>query len=444
MMLVSRGRARAYAAVGLPRPARLARPRGAPLCTVAAPAPAPPVAVAPVDETLSVAPMMDYTCRHFRHLMRLLSSRAVLYTEMVVANAVQHNLGDLERWYGCTDGHEHGAPRDVLQLGGSDAAMLALASRAALAYPYSAINLNCGCPSERVAGSGAFGASLMRDPAHVAALCAAMADATGGALPISVKCRIGVDDDDSYEQLRAFVDAVSAGGGVRHFIVHARKAILNMKLSPADNRKIPPLRPELVHALVADYAGAGLRFTLNGGITSLTDARAQLDASPRLAGVMIGRDVINRPFYYAHADRVLYGCADARARAPPSRGDVLAAYAAYARQQLQLGARESGLLKPVHNLFHGEAGGRAFRRQLARTLDEHGARAAVLALEDVAAACVPDRVLSARADERAPDAPEREAERAAGVGVGVGTSSAGMDASHSLSHAERGVQSYVC
>lgn len=382
---------------------RSAAMRAAPICTAS-------TARDGSGELFSVAPMMEYTDRHFRHMMRLVSSRAVLYTEMVVSNAVVHNSGDLDRWYGCTDGHDFGAPRDVLQLGGSDAALLASASRAALAYPYSAINLNCGCPSERVAGSGAFGASLMRKPEHVASLCAAMADATGGVLPITVKCRIGVDDDDSYEQLCAFVDAVSAAG-VRHFIVHARKAILNMKLSPADNRKIPPLRPEVVHALVADYADKGVRFTLNGGLGGLADAAAHLHASPRLAGVMVGRDVVNRPFHYAHTDRVLYGAASAAsssARPAPCRGDVLSGYAAYAREQLALGSRESCLLKPVHNLFHGAPGARSFRRRLAQITEEQGAREAVLRMEEAATACVPQAVLTERADERARDAPERE------------------------------------
>lgn len=399
------------AAMRLARLGRHASARAAPRCA----APAPPSAVG--EELFSVAPMMDYTDRHFRHLMRLLSRRAVLYTEMVVANAVVHNGADLGRWYGCTDGAELGGPRDVLQLGGSDEAMLASAARAALGFPYSAINLNCGCPSERVAGSGAFGASLMRSPSRVASLCSAMLHATGGALPVTVKCRIGVDDDDSYEQLRAFIDAVSAAG-VSHFVVHARKAILNAKLSPADNRRIPPLRPELVHALAADYSG--LRFTLNGGIGGLADAAAHLRASPSLAGVMVGRDVVSRPFHYAHADRLLYGQQQEGGEAPPPpcRGEVLAAYAAYARAQLGLGARESGLLKPVHNLCHGAQGARAFRRRLAQLSEERGAAQAVLRMEEEAAACIPHEVLSQRADEHAWDAPEREA-RGGGSAAGA-------------------------
>jgi tRNA-dihydrouridine synthase A len=380
----------------------------------------------PASELFSVAPMMEYTDRHFRHMMRLVTSRAVLYSEMVVSNAVHHNRGTangIDRWYACTDGAEFGGPRDVLQLGGSDPLTLATASREALAYPYSAINLNCGCPSERVAGSGAFGASLMRDPHHVAKLCDAMAEATRGALPITVKCRIGVDDDDSYESLRGFVDAVSAAG-VRHFIVHARKAILNMKLTPAENRVVPPLKHEYVHALASDYATAGVRFTLNGGIGSLGDAAAHLARSPNLAGIMIGRDVVNRPFYYAHADRVLYAAADdARAEArggrdgaasvagsvAPSRAEVLTSYAAYARAQLAAGARESALIKPVHNLFHGAPGARAFRRELARVQAEEGGRAAVYAFEEAARKCVPEPFMAARADADAWDAPEREA-----------------------------------
>jgi len=392
-----------------------------PLCTATAPAPSPSVGAgrAADAELFSVAPMMDYTDRHFRHMMRLVSRRAVLYSEMVVANAVHHTLGQMQtgsnepmidRWYACSDGHDFGAPRDVLQLGGSEAFTLASASRSALAFPYSAINLNCGCPSERVAGAGAFGASLMRNPEHVASLCAAMGEAVGGKIPITVKCRIGVDDDDSYEQLRNFVDVVS-GAGVSHFIVHARKAILNMKLTPAENRVVPPLRHDIVHALVADYESQGIRFTLNGGIGSLPDAEKHLTASPRLEGIMIGRDVCNRPFYYAHVDRVLYsatGAPLADGGLAPSRGEVLTAYAAYAREQLRLGARENGLIKPIHNLFFGVQGARAFRRHLSVLVQEKGARAAVLSFEEAAAHCIPDYAMSVRADAEAWDAPERE------------------------------------
>jgi tRNA-dihydrouridine synthase A len=369
--------------------------------------------------------MMEYTDRHFRHLLRLLSKRAVLYSEMVVSNAVHHNrqtTAGIDRWYSCTDGWELGGPRDVLQLGGSDAEMLASAATEALAYPYSAINLNCGCPSERVAGSGAFGASLMRDPAHVASLCAAMGEATRGELPITVKCRIGVDDDDSYEQLARFVEIVS-GAGVSHFIVHARKAILNMKLTPHENRVVPPLKYEHVHRLVADFESARVQFTLNGGICALPEVAAQLAISPQLAGVMVGRDVVNRPWHYAHVDRLLHGDAPHGGR---TRESVLQQYAKYAEAELRAGARETALLKPVHNLFHGTPGARAFRRQLAALQAERGAAYAVRSLVETAASCIPEAVLRACADADASDAPEREAASAEGAAVGT---SAAMDAS---------------
>lgn len=372
---------------------------------------APPM---PSPERFSVAPMMDYTDRHFRYFFRLLSRRAVLYTEMVVANSIVYNPDNVERWLGCVDGAEFGAPRDVLQLGGSAAEPLKTASRRALEFPYSAVNLNCGCPSERVAGSGAFGASLMREPEHVASLCAAMLEGTRGELPVTVKCRIGVDDDDSYEALRRFVDVVS-GAGVQHFVVHARKAILNMHLTPHQNRNVPPLRPEMVYALADEFEPARVRFTLNGGIVSVAQARECLERAPRLAGVMVGRDVTNRPFHWAHSERALYG--GGAAHAAPTRGEVLAAYAAYARRELrERGARESALIKPLHNLFHGAPGARGFRRALAQLTAEHGAGAAVDGIEAAAEGAVPIDVLNEPADERARDAPERDyAESARGA-----------------------------
>jgi hypothetical protein len=199
------------------------------------------------DERLSLAPMMEYTDRHLRFLLRLLSTRMVLYTEMITAMALVHCSDDArDRFLRFNDPGEHPV---VLQLGGSDAAMLREAARMALPYGYDAINLNCGCPSERVSGSGCFGAALMREPQLVAELCRAMGEGAEGKVPITVKCRIGVDDDDSYEQLARFVKVVSEGSPVRHFVVHARKAILG-GLSPEQNRKVPPLKYPYVYRLV--------------------------------------------------------------------------------------------------------------------------------------------------------------------------------------------------
>lgn len=207
--------------------------------------PSTPAAWLP-DERISLAPMMEYTDRSLRFLLRLLSRRMVLYTEMVVSTALHYNEEMRDRSLRFNAPDEHPV---VLQLGGADAAMLKEASRLALPYGYDAINLNCGCPSERVSGSGCFGAALMREPQLVAELCTAMGEGVEGQVPITVKCRIGVDDDDSYAQLAEFVRVVSKQSPVRHFVVHARKAILG-GLSPEQNRKVPPLKYPYVYRLV--------------------------------------------------------------------------------------------------------------------------------------------------------------------------------------------------
>ena len=224
-------------------------------------------------EAFSVAPMMDYTDRHFRYLFRLLSSEAVLYTEMVTAatlvdgaGAARH--GDGRRWLGFED---HSG-RTVLQLGGADPKALGAATALATrqGYGYAGVNLNCGCPSDRVAGKGSFGAALMRDADRVAACCEAM----GAHAPVSVKCRIGVcdtvgdmtdDDERLYESLAAFVSRVADVGGVRRFVVHARVAVLS-GLTPDKNRKVPTLKPHLVTRLAEDFPS--LEVVTNGEVTS--------------------------------------------------------------------------------------------------------------------------------------------------------------------------------
>ncbi len=195
--------------------------------------------------------MMEYTDRHLRFLLRLLSHRMVLYTEMITSQTLHFNPEARDRFLRFNAPEEHPV---VLQLGGADPALLREASSLALPYKYDAINLNCGCPSERVSGAGCFGAALMREPRQVAELCTAMEEGAGGEVPITVKCRIGVDDDDSYEQLAEFVRVVSEGSGVRHFVVHARKAILG-GLSPEQNRKVPPLKYPFVYRLVKVMKG---------------------------------------------------------------------------------------------------------------------------------------------------------------------------------------------
>lgn len=250
----------------------------------------------------SVAPMMEYTDRHQRYLTRIMSKHTVLYTEMVTCYALCNNPST-ERFLRASIPFEEPL---VLQLGGADPTMMAKAAVMGAKYGYKEFNINCGCPSERVAGVDCkygFGAALMSNPVLVGQIAHAMADATG--LPVTVKCRIGVDEADSYEELVRFIDTVSKGN-VNHFIIHARKAILGKKFTPADNRKIPPLRYEVVHRLVRDLPH--LQFTINGGIMSIDEAVQQINHG--VHGVMVGRAVTDKPFHWRHVDSKLFGQAD--------------------------------------------------------------------------------------------------------------------------------------
>ena len=229
---------------------------------------------------LSVAPMMDWTDRHCRVFHRVLAPGARLYTEMVHAQAVRH--GDRERLLGF-DPVEHPV---ALQLGGSDPVALADAARIGEAFGYDEINLNVGCPSDRVQ-AGRFGACLMKEPALVADAVAAMASAVS--VPVTVKCRLGVDELEDYEVFRSFVDTVAAAG-CQLFVVHARKAWLS-GLSPKENREIPPLRHDWVHRLKQERPE--LRIVLNGGLVDLQSTLAHLAA---VDGVMLGRAAYHEPY----------------------------------------------------------------------------------------------------------------------------------------------------
>lgn len=321
-------------------------------------APAPKQGAEKNAELFSVAPMMEYTDRHQRTLFRLLSRHAKLYTEMVTTNALVRNEEDPVRFLDADFGVE--GPL-VLQLGGSDPGQMRDAARIAYKYGYREMNINCGCPSEKVAGAGCFGAALMQSPSLVSDLSNAVGDATG--TPATIKCRIGVNDDDSYEQLAAFVDHVSRHGGVQHFSVHARKAVLGANFSPDDNRKIPPLKHDFVFRL-AEEDFPHLKFSLNGGIESLQDCRRVLDAHPALAGVMVGRACVNSVFQWASVDSVLFR--DQAGDPGLSRREVLVRYATYAdgiERSQGIRARRS-LVKPLLGLFTGEPRGRLFRAKL--------------------------------------------------------------------------------
>ncbi|KAL6660442.1 hypothetical protein ACP70R_001988 [Stipagrostis hirtigluma subsp. patula] len=276
----------------LHRPSLPSAPRGRP-CRAASSASAP-AAGEHLPPLFSVAPMMDWTDNHYRTLARLISRHAWLYTEMVVAETIVHQKDNLDRFLAFPE-EQHPI---VLQIGGSNLDNLAKATELANAYRYDEINLNCGCPSGKVAGHGYFGARLMFDPEGDAM----SAIAANSDVPVSVKCRIGVDDRDSYEELCEFVDKVISKSPTRHFIIHARKALLS-GLSPAENRKVPPLKYEYYFALLRDFPG--VQFTLNGGITSIDQVSASIRQGAHR--VMVGRAAYNNPWnMLAHVDGEVY------------------------------------------------------------------------------------------------------------------------------------------
>ena len=307
----------------------------------------------------SVAPMMEYTDRHMRTLQRLMSSEAVLYTEMVTTNAIVRNTHDTRRFLGWNYNVEEPV---VLQLGGSDPEQMKIASKIASNEGYNQININCGCPSDKVAGAGCFGASLMLKPDLVAQLSLAVGEATGR--PATIKCRIGVDDNDSYEQLVNFVRTVHEVGKVSHFIVHARKALLGGKFSPEDNRKIPPLKYDYVYNLIKDFPH--LHFSINGGINTMEEIKHHLDKG--VAGVMIGRAVINTPYYWRNIDSQLYDKPDAML----PRREIIEKYSTYAQhiENTEGQRARRALIKPVLNLFSGEPNGKLFRRIMDSTVND--------------------------------------------------------------------------
>jgi tRNA-dihydrouridine synthase A len=303
----------------------------------------------------SIAPMMEWTDTHYRVLARLHTRKARLYTEMVTSAAIIH--GDRERLLGY-DASEHPI---AVQLGGSDPQDLARAAKICAEFAYDEINLNVGCPSDRVQ-NGAFGACLMREPALVARCVAAMKEASG--LPVTVKCRIGVDDQEPREALFAMAQAV-LGAGADALIVHARKAWLK-GLSPKENRDIPPLDYGLVHEL--KQAWPEVPIAINGGLEALDAMRAQLDC---LDGVMIGRAAYHNMSMLQEVDPLLYG---APAPHESSRAAV-EAFLPYIERKLGAGVRLADITRHMLGLFQGRPGARAFRRHLATYAVKRGADA---------------------------------------------------------------------
>ena len=300
---------------------------------------------------LSVAPMMDWTDTHCRSFHRVLSPGVLLYTEMVHAQAVIH--GDRARLLGF-DASEHPV---ALQLGGSDPASLAEASRIGADWGYDEINLNVGCPSDRVQ-AGRFGACLMKEPPLVAECIAAMQAAVR--VPVTVKCRLGVDEVEDYDVFLAFIDAVAATG-CRRFVVHARKAWLQ-GLSPKENREIPPLRYDWVHRLKRERQD--LVISINGGLRELDDVRTQL---AHVDGVMIGRAAYHEPYRLHEYAVALEG------EPPRTREALLRAWFPYVESQLARGVALKHLTRHILGLFHAQPGGRAFRQVLSEGAPKAGA-----------------------------------------------------------------------
>ncbi len=297
--------------------------------------------------------MMDWSLPPARYFWRLLSRHAFLYTEMVtdgaVLNGVRHKLLRFDK-------SEHPIG---LQLGGSEADDLAICAEIGEKFGYDEINLNCGCPSDRVQ-EGRFGACLMRQPHRVAECVAAMRKSTE--LPVTVKCRIGVDDSEEYEFLRRFVSTI-AEADCDTFIVHARKAWLK-GLSPKENREIPPLHYDVVYRLKQEFPQ--LNIVINGGITSLEQCEEHLK---HVDGVMLGREAYDNPYLLAQVDQRLFG----DAQPAPTRADVVHALMRYAERELASGVHISRITRHILGLYRGEAGARAFRRVLSEQACKEGA-----------------------------------------------------------------------
>lgn len=322
---------------------------------------------------LSVAPMMDRTDRHFRFLMRQITRRTLLYTEMVTTGAILH--GNRDKLLGF-DPLEHPI---ALQLGGDDPAQLAACARIAEDWGYDEVNLNVGCPSDRVQ-NGRFGACMMARPVHVADCVAAMRAST--ALPVTVKHRIGIDNLERYEDMAHFVDTV-AGAGCDRFTVHARIAVLS-GLSPKENRIIPPLRYGDVYRLKTEFPA--LAIEINGGITTLAQTADHLDY---VDGVMIGRAAYDNPYLFAEADAFF----DAEAPSPPSRREVLVGILPYLGQCDAQGLPSSRTLRHILGLFAHQPVAKAWKRFISRRLGR-SAQAAEVIREVMAQ--IPDTILDAR------------------------------------------------
>ena len=366
---------------------------------------------------LSLAPMMEYTDRHFRHMVRLISSHTLLYTEMVAANAIVHERKDaksrgadllkvppegsllendvaqdldefgydmtyLRRFLGQGQGGREPEGPSILQLGGSEPQQLEEACGVLMDLTkrgycdYTGVNLNCGCPSPKVAGKGCFGAALMDEKDLVKDLVTAMHNGCQGELPITVKCRIGtdqnmpftklgyenIDEEKEYSNLCRFVETVASSGVVTDFQVHARIAVLSKNFSPSDNRKVPTLKYNFVRKLVEDYPE--LTFSLNGGVNTIVGAKEELDRCDGLKGVMIGRAWAANPWSFSMADDILYPELDSNTNRCKNRLEVLQAFGRHADAEELLWDPvkiRRFITKAATPLFAGEPRGKKYR-----------------------------------------------------------------------------------
>ncbi|MBY7903776.1 tRNA dihydrouridine(20/20a) synthase DusA [Vibrio fluvialis] len=302
---------------------------------------------------LSVAPMLDWTDRHCRYFHRLLSSQTLLYTEMVTTGAIIHGKGDFLAY----NEEEHPV---ALQLGGSNPADLARCAKLAQERGYDEINLNVGCPSDRVQ-NGRFGACLMAEPDLVAQCVAAMKEVVD--IPVTVKTRIGIDDQDSYEFLTNFVTLVSEKGGCEQFTIHARKAWLS-GLSPKENREIPPLDYSRAYQLKQDFPH--LTIAVNGGVKTLAEAKEHLQ---HLDGVMIGREAYQSPYLLAEVDQQIFGL-DTPVK---KRSQLVQEMYPYIEQQLAQGSYLGHITRHMLGLFQNMPGARQWRRHISENAHKAGA-----------------------------------------------------------------------
>ncbi|ROR15526.1 tRNA-U16,U17-dihydrouridine synthase [Vibrio crassostreae] len=302
---------------------------------------------------LSVAPMLDWTDRHCRYFHRLLSQQTLLYTEMVTTGAILHGKGDFLEY----NEQEHPL---ALQLGGSNPVDLAACAKLAAERGYDEVNLNVGCPSDRVQ-NGRFGACLMAEPELVADCVSAMKEVTD--IPITVKTRIGIDDQDSYEFLTKFVSTVSEKGGCEQFTIHARKAWLS-GLSPKENREIPPLDYDRAYQIKKDFSD--LVIAVNGGITTLEQTKEHLQ---HLDGVMIGREAYHSPFILAEVDQQIFGL-DTPIK---KRSQVVEEMYPYIERELSNGASLGHISRHMLGLFQSMPGARQWRRYISENAHKKGA-----------------------------------------------------------------------